>query len=133
MTAITINSKNRTIEMRSKKFAAAASRYNSEEYKELQKVRKDYPEYDVVIKTTHTKKTNKYKGLTYVFMEKYIITHDDENGTTMAKFNALRATSEEAKSLGASAVSYDEIKTWFFEQYPAFADFQKKREALLAA
>lgn len=133
MTNIRINDKNRTIEMTTKKFAAAAKRYGTAAYKELQAVRKDYPDYRVVTKATRAKKTDKFKGLTYKFMENYIKKHDDESGSIMAEFNNLRATSEEAKAFGAEAVSYGEIKAWFLEQYPEFAEFQKKRERTLAA
>ena len=132
-TNIIINHTNCTITLTSKKFAAAASRYDTEAYKELQGARKDYPEYRVVTKSAHSKKTDSYKGLTYQFMESYIKSHDDENGSTMAMFNDLRATSEEAKVFGAESASYGEIRTWFLRQYPAFADFQKKRDALLTA
>lgn len=131
MANIIINNSNRTITLTSKKFAAAASRYGTEAYKELQKARKDYPDFRVVTKSTRTKKADKNKGLTYAYMERYIKTHDDEAGSIMEMFNNLRGTSEEAIELGAGAVSYDEIKTWFYEQYPAFAEFQKKREEIL--
>ena len=132
MTNIKINDANRTIEMTTKKFAAAAKRYGTAAYKELQEARKDYPDYRVITKATRAKKVDTYKGLTYKFMENFIRKHDDESGSVMAEFNNLRATSEEAKDFGAEAVSYGEIKAWFFEQYPEFAEFQKKREALLS-
>ena len=130
MTTLKINSKDRTIEM-TKKFANEAKRFGTAAYKDLQTARADYPDYRVVTKSTRKKKGDNFKGLTYGFMENYIKLHDDDNGSTSAKFNVLRATSEEAKILGAESASYHEIKEWFFEQYPAFADFQKKREDLL--
>lgn len=133
MTNIKINNKNRTIEMTTKKFAAAASCYGTSAYKELQEARRDYPDYRVITKATRVKKVDKHKGLTYKFMENFIKKHDDESGSVMAEFNNLRATSEEAKDFGAEAVSYGEIKTWFFKQYPEFAEFQKKREEALVA
>lgn len=131
MTNIIINSKNRTIELTTKKFADAASRYGSDAYKELQAARKDYPDYRVVTKTSRTKKVDHNKGLTYEYMERYIIAHDDEEGSVMATFEMLRGTTEEAVELGIGAESYDTIKTWFYQQYPAFAEFQKKRDELL--
>lgn len=131
MTNIIINSKNRTIELTTKKFADAANRYGTTAYMELQEARRDYPDYRVITKSTRTKKADKNKGLTYAYMERYIKTHDNEAGSIMAEFNILRGTSEEAIELGAGAASYDEIKTWFFKQFPAFAEFQKKREEIL--
>ena len=132
-TNIIINHPNRTIEITSKKFAAAASRYGTEAYKKLQEARKDYPDYQVVIKSSHKAKADKMPRLPYSFMEEYINSHDDESGSIMAEFNNLRGTSDEAKALGVNAMPYNEIKDWFFQQYPAFAEFQKKREAVLKA
>ncbi len=85
MTAITINAKNRSIEL-TKTFAAASSKFGTPEYDQLQqvrkdyahlqRVRKDYPNYSVIqrqIKRNSNKKTN--NGLTYEYMEDYIMTH----------------------------------------------------------
>ena len=132
MANLLINNSTKTIVITTKKFAAAASRYGSDAYGELQAARKDYPNYRVVTKTTRTKKVERYNGLTYEFMENYIKQHD-EDGAKLAEFYDLRATSEEAIALGAVSLSYGEIKSWFFQQYPAFAEFQKKREKTLAA
>lgn len=130
-TNIRINTAARTITLTSKKFADAASRYGTKAYKELQDVRNDYPDYRVVTKSTRAKKVDNFKGLTYDYMERYIKAHDDEGGSIMAEFNDLRATSEEAKTLKAEAAAYSKVKDWFFQQYPAFAKFQQKREAVL--
>ena len=56
MKTIAINNKNHTIELPSKKYAAAASKFGTEEYKTLQQVRRDYPTYRV---TTSSRKTRK--------------------------------------------------------------------------
>ena len=132
-TNIYVNHSNRTLTLTSKKFADAASRYGTDAYNELQAARRDNPDYRVVIKSTRSNKSDKFKGLTYDYMERYIIAHDDENGSTLEEFNDLRATSEVAKALGAEAATYGEVKEWFFQQYPAFAEFQKKRESVLNA
>lgn len=131
MSNIIINSKGNTIEM-TKKFAASAKRYGTEAYTQLQEVRRDYPNYRVIVKCSNSKKRDCYKGLTYSFMERYIMAHDDGNGSALAKFNNMRATSDEAKEYGAETMTYGEIKAWFLNEYPAFAEFQKKREALIA-
>ena len=134
MTNLTINNKNHTIEM-SKKFAKAASRYGTKEYNDLQAARKDYPTYQVVTKSGGNKGKSKesHRGLTYDYMEKYIAAHDDESGSIMAEFNMLRATSDEAKEALAEACSYQEIKEWFFEKFPAIKKFHEKRGKILAA
>lgn len=126
-----LNHKERTIEM-GKRYALNASKFGTIEYNELQQVRRDYPEYKVVTKSTRKSEKCAYSGLTYKFMEKYIKAHDDEEGTILAEYNDLRAKSDEAIELGAESASYMEIKDWFLKKFPAIADFHKKREAILA-
>ena len=115
-----------------KSFEKAASRYGTDAYEAMQKVLQDNPGFRVVVKKAPKTKADHYKGLTYDFMEKYIASHDDAEAR-MAKFNDLRATSDEALALGAEAVSFLEIKAWFLKTYPEFAAFQKRREDALAA
>ena len=129
MTNITINTRNHTIEM-NKTFTAAASKYGSPEYVELQNARRDYPTYRVVTIAKKAAKSD-YKGLTYEYMEKYIKAHDDEKKSIMKEFLDLRGKSEDAKAIGAMSEGYSRIKAWFFEQYPAIQKFHEKREALL--
>ena len=128
--SVRINRNSRTIEV-SKSFDKAASRYGSDAYNALQQVRKDYPDFAIVVKTVRTK-ADHFKGLTYDFMEKYIASHDDAEAR-MAAFNDLRATSDEAVAFGAEAASYGEIRAWFFKQYPEIEAFQQRRESALAA
>ncbi len=72
MTNLTINTNKGTIEM-TKTFAKAASRFGSEEYNNLQQARKDYPNFKVVEKKV--KCGDRMKGLTIVYMERYINEH----------------------------------------------------------
>ena len=44
-----------------------------------------------------------------------------------------RAKSDEALAFGAEALSYGEIKAWFFKTYPEIEAFQRRREQALAA
>ena len=85
MTNIIINEKKRTIEM-SKKDYTSACKFGSGEYKDLQEVRRAYPDYRVIAVKSKVSGANVYKGLTYSFMEKYIMNHDDEGKTTMKKY-----------------------------------------------
>lgn len=128
---MTINSKKMTIEV-TKAFAKKASKFNTKEYKDLQSVRRDYPNFEVVVRTSKTNK-NSYKGLTFEYMETYIKAHDDENNTIMKDFLDLRGQSEEAIEAMADSASYGEIKAWFFEQYPQIKKFHERRENLKAA
>ena len=130
MTNIRVNRKMRTLEI-TKKFDKLASRYGTDEYTELQNALTENPGYKVVVRsTTSSKKRETYKGLTFDYMEKYIETHDDKDGSIMAEFKMMRGETEEAQEALADSMSYHDIKEWFLETYPAIADFHKKREAL---
>lgn len=127
-----INEKKMAIEM-TKKFAAAAHKFGTQEYKDLQEVRKDYPSYKEVIVTRKTSvKKDNFKGVTYEYMEKYISSHD-EDGKIMAEYQDLRGLSERAKEALAEPCSYLEMRAWFLKTYPAIAKFHEDREKLLAA
>jgi len=72
-----------------------------------------------------------YKGLTYEYMEKYIMAHDDENKTIMNEYLALRGMSDEADENLAESFNYQEMKDWFLDKYPEIANFHQKRAELL--
>ena len=129
MTNLAINNKDRAIEM-SKKFAELASRFGTPEYDDLQKARRDYPNYRIVTKSVKSGKCA-YSRLTYEFMEKYITAHDNEEHTILAEYNLLRAKSEEAIEIGMESASYTEVKDWFLDKFPAIAEFHKNREEIL--
>ena len=124
-----VNRKNGTIEM-SKKFAAASANPFSDEYAQLQSVRRDYPKFKIVTVSQKAAKSD-YKGLTYDYMRKYIVKHDDAEKSIMAEFEMLTATSEEAAELLMEAASYHEVKEWFLDKFPEIKAFHEKREALL--
>lgn len=130
---MTINMKKNAIEM-TKKFAKAAAKFGTPEYKQLQEARRDYPTFSV--KTVSQKpatKKNTFKGLTYEYMEMYIEKHDDANKSIMAEYLMLRGKTDEAEEALAESFTYLEMKDWFLKKFPAIAEFHKKREALLAA
>ncbi len=86
---LTVNHANHTIVM-DRTFAKNAVDTRSDEYAHLQTVRRDYPNYQVVqrhIRTNSNKNT--YAGLTYEYMESYIMTHGTEE-TRMTNFKALQ-------------------------------------------
>lgn len=130
MKTIAINSKNHTIELPSKKYAAAASKFGTEEYKTLQQARRDYPTYRV---TTSSRKPRKieFAGLTYSYMEKYIAAHDDEEQSIMKEYMDLRAMTEAAEEVLAESASYQEMKDWFLDTFPAVVEYHEKRAAAI--
>ncbi len=128
-----INFSAKVIEMTAK-FAKAAAKFGSDEYKQLQEARRDYPNFRVVtVSRKATTQKESYKGLTYSYMENYIKTHDDEKKSIMAEYEDLRGLSQEAQEALAEPCSYIEMKDWFLKKFPAIAEFHMKREMLLAA
>ena len=107
---MTINMKKNAIEM-TKKFAKAAAKFGSPEYKQLQEARRDNPTFSVVTVTRKTTtKKNTYKGLTYEYMEMYIQKHDDVEKSIMAEYLMLRGKTDEAEEALADAFDeYDEV------------------------
>ena len=123
MSNITINCKNHTIEM-DKTFAKNAVIFGTDEYKQLQEARRDYPNYRV---TTIRQKTGKgeFKGLDYDFMDKYVAEHD-ATGELAKEYRILRGLDE-----GGVAEEYSVIKDWFLNAFPAFEQARKERLELL--
>ena len=121
------------IEM-TKKFAAAARKFGTKQYRDLQEARRDYPNFKVVTVTRKaTSCQDTYKGLTYSYMEAYIKAHDDAQQSIMAEYLMLRGMTDEAEEALAESFTYLEMKDWFLKKFPAIAEFHKKRESLLAA
>ena len=116
-----------------KKEMAAARRVGTPKYKELQTARRDYPGFAVTTKASKVNQRETYKGLTYEYMETYIKAHDNDQHSIMAQYEMLRGTSKEAKEALAEPCSYNEVKAWFLNTYPAIANFHKMREELVSA
>ena len=114
-----INHMNCTIEL-TKTEMKAAENFGSEMYLNLREARQDNPNYRVKL-VAPSKKVDRHKGLTADAMKKFILKHDDENQTILKQFYQLRGLTPEgeADEFGC-AVSYGELKQWFFVQYPQF-------------
>ncbi len=141
MANLTINTKKGTIEM-TKAFEKAASRFNSEEYKELKQAKADFPSFRVVVKKV--KSGDRMKGLNFSYMENYIKKHPEdvqleyEDGTTEER-SALEAFYELCGRDADGNIddslakrSYGEIKKWFLETYPEVEKMHKRSDAILA-
>ena len=141
MNELTINDRNRTIEM-TKKFANAAKRYGSREYEDLQNARKDYPRYKVVTRSTKKNNNNDFKGLTFAYMERYIKDHSKDNSKDSSKdnlldFYTLCGRNKEGKKLmldGKKMIehaSYREVKEWFLKTYPEIEKYPENVKNIL--
>jgi len=114
---MTINYTNNTIEM-SKTEAKAAGKCGSDKFDELQSLKAAEPTFRVVIVKSAAKKGDRFKGLTYEYMENYIKAHDDEEHSILTIFNELRGLNENGQKKELAAVTYGEIKMWFLSQFP---------------
>lgn len=132
MNNITVNAATRSIVL-SKKFAVAAAKYGTEEYRMLQEVRRDYPGFKVVEVARKASKNarNTYKGLTYEYMEAYISKHD-KDGTKMRQFFILTASEKSEETKVMKAVSYQKVKNWFLAEFEEIQKCCQTREELIA-
>lgn len=118
-----INHKNCTIELNKTEMKEAET-FGSQMYKDLREARQDNPNYRVKV-VSSGKKVDHHKGLTADRMKKYILKHDDEEHSKLMEFYELRGlTPEGEKDEFGCAVTYGELKQWFFVQYPEFKEMQ---------
>ena len=108
-------------------FAQKAQNTNSEEYRHLQQVRRDYPTFTVgtrQIKKNPQKET--YKGLTYDYMKFYIFTHEPVESRKQAieEFEELVLISQ----CHSQSKRYPVIKNWFLDKYPEIKEFGMPKE-----
>lgn len=120
-----INHENYIIEM-SKKEAKCAGIYDSETYKLLMNICKDFPTYKVIVKES-AKRTTKtkhcYKGLTFKYMETYIKNHSQEDTSILMEFYKRTARSDKTQDAYPNAESYFDITSWFFHLYPEIKNY----------
>lgn len=117
-----INHKNCVIEL-TKAEMKAAETFGSQMYKDLREARQDNPNYRVKL-VAPSKKVDRHKGLTADAMKKFIEKYD-ENQTILKEFYQLRGLTPkgETDEFGC-AVTYGELKKWFFKQYPKFKEME---------
>ena len=122
-----INSAARTISL-TKKEMTAARHVDSVEYKKLQNARRDYPGFAVITVSRKVKTQREtYKGLTYAYMEKYIIAHDDDQQSIMAEYKMYRGISDDPLMYIPNPYTYHEMKEWFLGKFEAVAKFYENR------
>ena len=102
-------------------FAKMIENPMSDEYALLQKLKMENPEFKVSrrkIKSNPNK--DSYKGLTYEYMEDYIMTHGSSETVraNLKEFYEKRLIAE----CHGKAFRYPAIKRWFLEKYPEIVD-----------
>ncbi len=101
-------------------FAKKALIPGTDEYAQLQSVRKDFPEFRLVTRQfkTNTKQEH-YRGLTYEFMRDYIGDHEADPNPVLEELDKQIGISK-CHSLNKR---YPTIKKWFLNRYPEIAQF----------
>ena len=76
------------------------------------------------IKTNDNKNT--YKGLTYEYMEEYIMTHGDTDTSlaNLKEYSELRLISE----CHSKPFRYPVIKSWFLNKFPEIVNYGKENK-----
>lgn len=115
---MTINFEKKTIEMTSAE-SKKAGKYGSKEYDQLVEMRKSFPNYSIVIKSTSSKK-DPYKKLTFAYMELFIEKYHKD---LLEEFNRKRGIYNGKKQDFAVKENYGEIRAWFLEECPEFKNF----------
>ena len=97
-----------------KKFSKTSSIVGSKDYNTLCRLRKDYPDYSVVVREIAKKegKSNPNRNLTYQHMRETIIR---KYGDGSAELKAFEVVIMESKIQPAP---YIHVKAWFLNQYP---------------
>ena len=122
-----INHENKTIIM-DRTFAKFAENTRSEEYAHLQQVRRDYPNYSVGMrKIKRNPNKERYEGLTYDYMKRYIIRNVDEMTKRVEILHELDEMIfiSECHSRGKR---YPTIKKWFLDMFPKIKEFGLPKE-----
>jgi hypothetical protein len=106
----------------SKRFSEQASKVDTAEYHDLQRVRIDYPDFEVSVKQIRRNENKEsYLGLNYAFMEKYIMLQPDAEAR-MEEYQEKRLISE------CHSVRFPAIKKWFLETYPEIKNYGSFRK-----
>jgi len=99
-----------------KDFLKHASVMNTEEYRTLVALRKDFPDYEIIRKTINQNDGQKrYKGLTENLMREYITAVHGMDSQDYALFNSY------AKTAKAYGYSFGVVKKWFLDHYDGFS------------
>ena len=125
-----VNFETRTIEM-TKAESKRAANPDSETFMKLTNLRKNFPDFEIDIKTTAKKKYS-YPGLDYDFMIKYIEERDDEEKSLMKEFYRYRGLNEDGSTnVLYKSHNFGEIKMWFLEQFKEIEQFNAENDQKL--
>ena len=106
-----------------KSFLKAAGILNTPEYKELMEIRRDYPEYPIVLREIKKKADKKsYRNLTFENMRGFIVELKGADSAAVQQFDKVM------KLAKAQAGRYAYVKTWFLDNFKA--EYETAQKAL---
>ena len=117
---VKINYEDNTIEI-TRAYSKAASKINSEQYKDLKTLRAENPGFKVVVKQS-TARGKSGKGVGKEYIIDYITARKDDE--FLAVINKL---------LSDKTISFFAVKSKFFEHYPELKDCKNKADLVIAA
>lgn len=106
--------------------------YGSPAYLALLDAKRQFEGYTIEVKGK-SKNTASFKGLNREFMKKHIMEHPIEGKDLMTEFNSLCGLDCDGnKKTFAAVASYGELRMWFLNAYPEFAESRSKIDEILA-
>lgn len=109
-----------------KNFLKRAGVIGSEEYTELVKVRKDFPDFEIVQREINKKEGKKtYGKLSYKVMEEFIKSTEEKDEVTsvLSEFRRVQQLSK------VKSGPYAYVKTWFLKRYENVFSQEETAEA----
>ena len=100
-----------------KRFAQRMANTSSEEYREYERIMSINPAFAVEVRIQKTYEGNRYRGLTYRFIEAYIYCHEFDDESRRVVFSEY--VEERWKAL-AHTCGFQEVRAWFLYKYPEF-------------
>ena len=115
----------------SAKEAREAENYGSPAYLALMDAKSQFPTFSVGTKTKK-KNAGAFKGMNREFMKKHIEAHPKEGRDLMAEFNKLCGLDAEGnKKPFAAVASVGELRMWFLNEFPEFAESRSRIDEIL--
>ena len=132
---MTINYAKKAIELTSAEYKDA-QQYDSDMYKQVREVRKDFPGFEVVeVKAKAKKSKNDFSDLTMKDIKVYVEKHGTDEQKEHFAFISKRRITEDGEYVEAQ--SFFEIKKWFLSEFSelkkARKEYREKIEEIYAA
>ena len=105
-------------------FAKMMTDPRSDEYKLLQELRRDYPDFRVTRRQINKNTSQEhYKGLTYEYMEWYIIKYGPKEKESKEALLAEFELQKDIAGCHSRSKRYPVVKNWFFAKFPEISKF----------